>query len=201
MDKEIKFKAVSFNAIFMASIILSILIVFIAGTAPFFKNTVNQTYFIIAGSSISIIMVAAVLSTQEKTISLFFKKEEIWLTKSKATASLKKEVIITLPYKDIKNYNIYSLSLFFKRSGNVVRIRCNKNYGYYLTWVSSNKKGEFGKEEFEELKNIFGDKLKLNKKKEFIDIFVTLLFSILPQIAGVVGVIALVGIFYYIFTL
>lgn len=201
MNKEIKFKAVSFNAIFIASIALGIATIFITEITHLFKNTVNQTYFIITSLSIAITTVATILSTQEKMISLFFKDTELWLTKSKATSPEKDQVTKKWIYSEIKNYNIYSLSLFTKRTGNIVRIRSHKNYGYYLTWVSSDKKGEFVKEDFEELKNIFRNKLKLNQKKEFSDILVTLLFSILPQIAGVLGIITLAGVFYYICTL
>jgi len=201
MNKEIKFKAVNLNAMFAAFAGVSVLIILIALIAFSIKNTTHQTYFIIAGLSISIIAMVAFLSTQEKMISLFFKDNELWLTENKATSSETNHVTRKWTYSDIKNHNIYSLSLFTKKTGNIVRIRSHKNYCYYLRWVSADKKGEFGKEEFEELKNIFSNKLKINKKREFIDNIIIFLYSVLPQIAGITAVILLIGIFYYIFNL
>ena len=203
MIKDINFKAVSFGALFKMVLLALILVFLILVFFHFMKitNTAAQTrYVIFLGSSVVIICVIF-LRLHEKIISFSFNNDELIINEKYSARTKSIGMSRAIPYNKIENYNIFSLRLFTKNIGNVIRITSGKNYTYHLNWVSGNKKGEFNQDEYNRLKKIFSQDLKLRKTKKLIDRLFIISFSIIPQVIFIAGVLCFIGMFWYIFSL
>lgn len=200
MNKEINFKAVNFKTVFISIplIIIAFIIVAIIVDTISFKSSVNQNYFIITLCSIVLIITHIILLKQKKDISFIFNKEELCITE-KRTSSINSESIKShIPYIEIKSYNIYSIPFLFRKIGYVLRIRTGKNYSYYLNWVSNEKdKDRFNKDDYEDLKNIFNNRIKSDKTMDVTDRLLLLIISVIPQAIILIGI-PLVAILFYI---
>ena len=198
MIKDINFKAVSFGALFK-TVLLSLILVFF----HFMKitNTAAQTRYVIFLCSSMVIICVIFLRLYEKNISFSFNNDELIINEKYSARTKSIGMSRVIPYNKIESYNLFSLRLFTKNIGNVIRITSGKNYTYCLSWVSGNKKGEFNQDEYNRLKKIFSQDLKLRKIKKVIDRLFIISFSIMPQIIFIAGVLCLIGIFWYVFSL
>lgn len=198
MDKEIKFKAVSLKAMFI-SLLLIIFLMESIGVIVLLFN-IYKIRIVVIWVIVVAIIIQYFLRKQEKMISFLFKDKELWIGEEKVTSATTNQSISKIAYSAIHNYNIYSLTFFSKKLCYIVRVKSDKNYGYCLNWASATNKGEFKKDECEEIKKIFGEQLRLNRKIEFIDRLHLLMYSIIPQIliiACLVTSISLIFIFVF----
>ena len=203
MIKDINFKAVSFGALFK-TVLLSLIFVFLIFVFFHFMkitNTAAQTRYVIFFCSSMVIICVIFLRLHEKIISFSFNNDELIINEKYSARTKSIGMSRAIPYNKIESYNLFSLRLFTKNIGNVIRITSGKNYTYCLSWVSGNKKGEFNQDEYNRLKKIFSQDLKLRKIKKLIDRLFIISFSIIPQVISIAGVLCLIGIFWYIFSL
>lgn len=191
MDKEISFKAVNFKVVLISIPLtfLAIGAVAIIVSAMNIKYTTSQTYIIIFLLSITIIIIHKLLLRYEKAVTCKFENDKLYLIEQKTSAKNHSEQNTSIVfYKDIEDYNVYSIPFLFKKIGYILRIKSDKNYGYYLNWVSADKDQErFNKNDFKELKSIFDNYIGVKKKTDLADICMLLMASVLPQIIVIVG--------------
>ena len=203
MIKDINFNAVSLGALFKMVLLALILGFLIFAFFHFVKitNTVAQTRYVIFLCSSMVIICAIFLRLHEKIISFSFNNDELIIHGKYSARTKSIGTSRAIPYNKIKSYNIFSVRFFTKKVGDVVRITSDKNYVYCSSSVSGNKKDEFSQDEYNRLKKILSQDLKLRKIKKPIDRLLILSFSIIPQIISILGVLLLIGIFWYIFSL
>ena len=202
MIKDISFKAIKISVLFKAVVLAVILISLILVFFYFVKinNTVVQTRYVIFFCSLAVTIVIVFLSLHEKNISFSFNNDELIIHEKYSVRKKNAGKSRAIPYCKIENYNIFHIRFLTKKVCNVIRITSGKNYAYCLSWVSGNKKGEFNQDEYNRLKKILSQDLKLRKIKKLIDRLFIISFSIMPQIIFIVGIFVLIGMFWYIFS-
>jgi len=185
MKKEITLRTISFKIMLLSFMIALVLVFLLYLIVRNITNTTNQTYFIITFGLIAGIICNAFIYKNSKLITFSFSENILTIHNIKS-----------IPYSEIKNFNIYSFRV--KNLGYIIRIKSDKNYYYWITWKSFYKKQSIDKEDNTNIINIFNNKLREKKKRESIDFFIQLIGWI-PIIMLILGIVCLIGIFYYIF--
>ena len=202
MTKDINFKAVRLGTLFKLLLLAAILGFSILVFFHFVKinNTVAQTRYVIFICSSMVIILAVFLSLYEKAISFSFNNDELIIHEKYLRR--KKSIVKSraVPYNKIESYNIFTVRIFTKKVGDVVRITTDKNYVYCSSSVASNK-DPLGQNEYKRLEKDLSQNLKSKKIKKPIDKFIIFSFSIVPQACFIISILLLIGIFWYIFSL
>ena len=195
MKEEITIKAVNLKLVLIWIVFVSFAVGLIALIAGNFKNTTNQTMFIIF--SLSVIIGGAYLFMREKirVITFIFDNSFLKITEKK----IKTEEIIKeteTPYSEIENFNIYN-SLIIKKFGYTLRIKSDKNYFYCVGFIGYDNNELLDITGFDKFLKFFSEK-NIMKKNLLID-KILLTFSYLPLIIIILGIAVFIGAFYYTF--
>jgi len=99
-----------------------------------------------------------------------------------------------LSYAEIKNYNIFSMGLFKKTVGNILRIKSAKTYNYILSWTSGTS-SEFSQCEWETLQTKLFKKLNGKKKTILRDRLIIFFLTIFPILCLLAAGLIIIGLF------
>ncbi len=185
--KEMELRVVNCKVIFLSALVVIPVTFLIAIVAESIKYTVNQTYFIISCLALVGIINFVIIKKYSQLITFSFSDNSISIFEGRE--------IRTISYSNIDNYNTYYLLV--KKMGYMVRIKDSKNHFFWITWKNFEKKEKNDDENYEVLQRILAS-TGIPRKKETIDIFILLVASI-PWAALGLGIITLLGIFYYVF--
>ena len=105
-----------------------------------------------------------------------------------------------IPYTEIKNYNIFSMRLFKKIVGNVLRIKSVTTYNYILSWISGTS-SEFSQNEWETLQAKLFNKLNGKKKTTLSDRLIIFFLTIFPILCLLASGFIIIGLFIWLLTL
>ncbi|TWP25268.1 hypothetical protein ETU10_01140 [Apibacter muscae] len=189
MQQNVQLRAINIKVMFLSALVVLPLVGLIALFAKKISYTTNQTYFIITCASIIAIINFIIIKKYSRLVNFLFSNSENLLTISKENSFIK------IPYSDINNYNIYYLLI--KKMGYIIRIQGVENYYFWINFKNFEKKTKIDDENYDKIKNYFIE-IGINKKKTLAD-YIILLLASLPWVMLIMGLLSIIGIFYYIF--
>ncbi|KMQ60280.1 hypothetical protein ACM46_18925 [Chryseobacterium angstadtii] len=188
MQKQ--YRIANFKVLLLSMLGMGILVIVLVYFAQKFSYTVNQTYFLIFGLSLLTLMMFYINLKFTKLVSFNVVKNTININESRN---------IEIEEGDVIDYNFYLLT--HKTMGHLLRINTkNKEYVYWIVWVSLQKITE---EEVSNIKNLqkeVTEVLKGKKIKKGID-YCILFVSWLPFILLALGLLTLLFGLFYVFSL
>lgn len=189
MQKQ--YRIANFKILLLSMLGMAILVLVLIYFAQKFSYTVNQTYFLIFGLSLLTFMMFYINLKFSKLVSFNMINNSINIIESDKNTEIKRA--------DVIDYNFYLLT--HKTLGHLLRINTkNKEYIYWIVWVSLQKITEEETNNIKNLQNDVSEVLRTKKVKKGID-YCILFFSRLPFILLSIGALILVYGTFYIFYL
>jgi|GEM_PF-4964504 len=192
MKKEVKYKVMKINEIFLMLLILGLTIIGI-----FYFLHLNN----IKSAQLPMVLVAltfmAVMMMREVIVKLTFTNSQLQINEERISTNKTKEY--SLPYESIQNYNIFLMNCFKLKIGKVIRIKGEKNHAYVLAGTSPHNKS-YIESDFKEIQKNFdliSKKYQINKKTSLVDRGM-LFLGYLPVIAGIIAIVSIVSAFIYL---
>ncbi|WP_128331955.1 hypothetical protein [Apibacter sp. HY039] len=194
-SKKITFKAVHPLVSVLWFAVVLVLLFLLLEIVQTISYMGQRTYIMISIFAIILIVGYRVLRKQIKQVELLIKADSLEISEQKIVEK-KDNYFSKVPFNKIKNYNVYYM--LTKKMGYIIRIKADKTYIYYVDWISLSGSQKFDTNTYKEVKSILDNKMSKKKKTIVTDILL-LLFSSVPWITFIGGMMLLLGIFYYIF--
>lgn len=193
--KKITFKAVSPLVSLLWFLVVLILLFLLFEMVQTISYISERTYILISIITIILIIGYRVLKKQVKQVEFLVRVNSLEIRERKIE-NKKNENISILSFNRVKNYNVYYM--LTKKMGYIIRIKEDKTHIYYVDWIFLSGNQKFDLETYREVKKVFDNKTPQKKKWVIIDMLL-LIFASIPWIMLVLGLLCLVGIFYYVF--
>ncbi|NML71080.1 hypothetical protein HHL23_14925 [Chryseobacterium sp. RP-3-3] len=188
---QTKYRIANFKILLLSMLGMAILVLVLIYFAQKFSYTVNQTYFLIFGLSLLTFMMFYINLKFSKLVSFNIVNNNINILESNKNTEIKGS--------DVIDYNFYLLT--HKTMGHLLRINTkNKEYIYWIVWVSLQKITEEETSNIKELQKDVSEVLRAKKIKKGVD-YCIVFFSWLPFILLALGLLTLLFGLFYVFSL
>ncbi len=190
---KITFKAIHPLVSIIWFIVLLVLFFLVAEIVQTVSYMSERTYLMISLTTIILIIGYIVLRKQVKKIEFIITEDKLEINEGKTEV----QHSILIPFDMIKDYNVYYMLV--KKMGYIIRIKADRNYLYYVDWISLSRNKKFDIITYKEVNRILKNKAPEKKKITLIDILL-LTYAAVPWIIMIVGILCLIWTFYYIFS-
>lgn len=188
---QTQYRIANFKILLLSMLGMGVLLMVLIYFAQKFSYTVNQTYFLIFGLCLLTFMMFYINLKFSKLVSFNIINNNINIIESDTNTEIKGG--------DVIDYNFYLLT--HKTMGHVLRINTeNKEYIYWIVWVSLQKITEEETNNIKLLQKDISQVLRTKKMKKGVD-YCIIFFSWLPFILLAVGLLTLLFGLFYVFSL
>ncbi|MBL1223107.1 hypothetical protein JET18_19845 [Chryseobacterium sp. L7] len=188
---QAQYRIANFKVLLLSMLAMGILVVVLIYFAQKFSYTINQTYFLICGLSLLTFMMFY--------FNLKFSKLVSFRNVNNSINVIENNKNIAIEEGDVIDYDFYLLT--HKTMGHLLRINTkNKEYFYWIVWVSLQKISEEETNNVKNLQKDIAELLRTKKIKKSID-YCIIFLSWIPFILLALGLVTLLLGFFYVFSL
>ena len=191
MDHKITYKAVKIKDLLL---MLFVFFILLSATLYICKlyNIYKPTFFLIVNTIITIVA----LKLKEIRVELQFMDSTLLISEYRFNG-IHPTQNNKIPYTEIKNYNIFSMQLFKKPVGNILRIKSATTYNYILSQTSSTSQ-KFNQHEWETLQTKLFKKLNGKKKTVLEDRLIAFFLTTFPILCLLVAGVIIASLFIWL---
>ena len=187
---QITFRKVDWRIFIINLITVAVPLYFIVSYAYKIQNTTTQTVFIVCALSVLGGINFLIVKSGTYLIHIILKEDKIEILS-------KRKIIYTSRYTDIENYNTYYF--INKKGGFILRFNDKLNsFCSLLTWTEFSRTSDIDSKNYNIIRSTLDAKIPGKKKITGKDYLIKV-FSSMPYIFLAIAILALIGVFIYIF--